>query len=248
MPFKSVPVRFSLLFFLLLFWGGVVSRSAVASVPVPDTAAVAPLQLRYPDPQKLQELRESKDFQYGQDIRPDMSFWERFWRKIGDYLSQMLSGTSYDGFWKYVLYAIAIGTTVFVILKLLQVDFVGLFSRKSAAAAITYETYRENIHEIDFDALLAEAEAQGDYRRAIRLQYLRTLKLLTDQGLIDWKPGKTNRSYVSELKSSPLLRPFERVTQLFEYVWYGGSSLDEQTFETVRQSFREFHQSFAKTA
>ncbi|RNI28817.1 DUF4129 domain-containing protein [Rufibacter latericius] len=246
MPFNFMPVRFCLLLGFLLFWGGGLRADSLQTKPAATT--VSPLKLRYPDPQKLQAYRESKDFQYGQDIRPDMSFWERFWRKVGDYLSELLSGTSYDGFWKYVMYAIAIGTTVFVVLKLLQVDFVGLFSRKSASAAIAYETYRENIHEIDFEVLLSEAEAQGDYRRAIRLYYLQTLKILTDGGLIDWKPGKTNRSYVNELKSATLQKPFERVTQLFEYVWYGGSALDLQKFETVRQSFREFHAFFAKTA
>ncbi|WP_210463211.1 DUF4129 domain-containing protein [Rufibacter roseolus] len=224
------------------------NTSVAGPSQTPAPAAVAPLQLRYPDAKKLQELRENKDFQYQQDIRPDMSFWERFWRRVGDFLNSLLGKTSYNGFWKYVLYAIAIATTVFVILKLFQVDFSGLFGRKPAAAALSYETYRENIHEIDFAALLEEAEAQGDYRRAIRLYYLRTLKTLTDGGFIDWRPGKTNWSYVHELQNSPLQKPFERVTQLFEYVWYGGSAVDEQKFLAVRNSFQQFNQSLVKTA
>ncbi|WP_207434167.1 DUF4129 domain-containing protein [Sabulibacter ruber] len=213
-----------------------------------ETAAYQPLQIRYPDPQKIQELRESRDFQYQQDVRPDMSFWERFWRRVGRYISEVLQAQSYDSFWKYVLYALAIGITVFVVLKLMQVDFTGLFGRKSTSAPITFDTYRENIHEIDFAKLIEEAEAQGDYRRAIRLHYLRTLKSLTDLGLISWKPGKTNRSYVNELSQSSLRRPFEHITQLFEYVWYGGSSLDGQKFEAVRRSFLEFNQSLTKAA
>ncbi|MFB9863402.1 DUF4129 domain-containing protein [Rufibacter immobilis] len=221
---------------------------AKAAVPAPAAGAVQPLEVRYPNPQKLQELRKSRDFQYAQDVRPDMSFWERFWRRIGDFIARTLSGTSYSSFWKYVLYAIAIGTTIFVVLKLLQVDFVSLFSRKTASAAIAYDTYRENIHEIDFRALLEEAEAQRDFRRAIRLHYLRTLKNLTDQGQIDWKPGKTNWSYVQELNHSPLKPSFGRVTQLFEYVWYGGAALSQEKFESARQVFIEFNQSLSTAA
>ncbi|WP_169788164.1 DUF4129 domain-containing protein [Rufibacter tibetensis] len=241
-------MRHILLLFCLLLWCCALAGSTFAAVPAQAQAAVQPLQIRQPNPQKLKELRENKDFHYQQDVRPDMSFWERFWRKVGEYIARLLEGSSYQGFWKYILYALAIGTTVFVVLKLFQVDFVGLFGRKAAPAAITYDTYRENIHEIDFESLLEEAETQGDYRRAVRLYYLRTLKALTDAGLIDWKPGKTNWSYVSELNQSPLRKPFERITHLFEYVWYGGSQVDSASFETLRKSFEEFTGSLSKAA
>ncbi|MGV3540551.1 MAG: DUF4129 domain-containing protein [Rufibacter sp.] len=216
------------------------SAAAVASAQEPTVAQK--LVVRTPDPQKLKELQETRDFLYRQDVRPDMSWWQRFWMRVGNFLNKIFSGTSYDGFWKYVLYAFAIGVTVFVILKLLQVDFVGLFGRKPAPMAMSYETYRENIHEIDFQAMIEEAEAQGDYKRAIRLYYLKTLKRLTDAGVIDWRPGKTNRSYVSEIKEQGVRASFGQVTSLFEYVWYGGSAIDEPRFAAVRQRFQEFDQ------
>ncbi|GGK87084.1 DUF4129 domain-containing protein [Rufibacter glacialis] len=241
-------MRSTILIFLLLFWGSFLAFATGAVVPVPSSAAPPRLEVRHPNPQRLQALREKREFQYQQDVRPDRSLWERFWRRIGKFLSNLLAGTSYQGFWKYVVYAIAIGTTVFVVLKLLQVDFTGLLGRKAAPAALAYETYRENIHEIDFQTLLEEAEAQGDYRRAVRLHYLRTLKALTDQGLIDWRPGKTNRSYVSEIPQGPYRKPFERLTQSFEYVWYGGAGVDQPTFEAVRRLFHDFNGSLPKAA
>ncbi|GAB2525697.1 DUF4129 domain-containing protein [Rufibacter soli] len=240
---------FPLFFLLVLLSSLLLGQAGAAAVPArPVAAAPAPLQLRYPDPAKLQELRESRDFQYQQDLRPDLSFWQRWLQRIGQFINRVLEARSFQSFWKYVIYAFAISITLYVVLKLFQVDFVGLFSRKAPAAVIAYDTYRENIHEIDFKALIEEAEAQGDYRRAIRLHYLSTLKLLTDQQLIQWHPGKTNRSYVSELKSPALRRPFEHITQLFEYVWYGGSGLSEQRFLVVRQAFEEFNRSLPVAA
>ncbi|AKQ46713.1 hypothetical protein TH63_15535 [Rufibacter radiotolerans] len=243
-------VRFSfpLFFLMLVLSGSLWAGTAVAAPAQTVTTTPAPLQLRYPDAAKLKELRESRDFQYQQDLRPDLSFWQRWLQRIGQFINRVLEARSFQSFWKYVIYAFAIGITLYVVLKLFKVDFVGLFSRKAPAAAIAFETYRENIHEIDFKALIEEAEAQGDYRRAIRLHYLSTLKILTDQELIQWNPGKTNRSYVSELRNPALRRPFEHITQLFEYVWYGGSALSEQRFQVVRQAFQEFNRSLPVAA
>lgn len=242
---KPVPVRFFLsLFFMFLFSGICWASPNVAAAPV----APAPLEVRYPNAQKLKELRAGNEFQYGQDVRPDLSFWQRFWQRVGDFINRVLEAKSFQSVWKYVLYAFAIGITLFVVLKLFQVDFTGLFRRKAAPGALAYETYRENIHEIDFKTLIEEAEGQEDYRRALRLHYLSTLKHLTDRELIHWTPGKTNRSYVSELKNPSLKQPFSQITQLFEYVWYGGSALDATRFQTVRQSFQEFNRSLPTAA
>ncbi|WP_192822137.1 DUF4129 domain-containing protein [Rufibacter sp. LB8] len=218
----------------------------IQTSPVPVTQQK--LELRQPNPQTLQSLQEDRAFQYEVDVRPDMSAWERFWRRVGQFFSEMWGNKNASPFWKFLMYAVAVGTTLFVILKLLQVDFVGLFSRKASGLALHYETYRENIHEIDFVALISEAETQGDYRRAIRLYYLKTLKQLTDQAHIDWKPGKTNRMYVYEIKENGLRRSFEQITWLFEVAWYGGSAVDAQRFEAAKQRFLAFDQSLLARA
>lgn len=106
-------------------------------------------------------------------------------------------------------------------LKLLRIEFTGLFGKKARPFTVPYETHAENIHELNFNALLDEAVRQQDYRRAIRLYYLRALKQLSDKALIDWQPGKTNHRYIRELQAQALRLDFEKITALFEYVWYG---------------------------
>ena len=200
-----------------------------------------PVKVRYIDAEKLRDFQEDRDFQYGHDVKPAFTFWERFKQRIKQTLYDLLSAPSYDHFWKYVLYAFAIGVTVFVVLKLLQVDFTGLFGKQATKNQLAYDTFEENIHEMDFQALIEEAVLQKDFRKAIRLSYLSTLKQLTDRELINWSPGKTNRSYVTELRNPGMRQRFENITGTFEYVWYGGTALTETNFTATRQAFQDFN-------
>jgi Domain of unknown function (DUF4129) len=233
MRIKFLLTGFLLFFHLLLpGWG---LRAAPDPVEITE-----PLQVRYPDPARLSKLQADDAFRYRQQGRPALSFWDRFWWKVKQALGKLFYHQKSGKYGTYTLYALGIGIMVWVILKLLRVEFSSLFGRQSVAMPIAYETYREDIHEIDFPALIAGAEAQGDYRRAVRLYYLRVLKNLTDKALIEWSPSKTNWCYVYELKSGPLRRPFENLTRQFEFIWYGGTALQEPVFQQVRLSFETF--------
>jgi Domain of unknown function (DUF4129) len=221
--------------FLLLLLGMLPSQAAPAQDP-------APLQLRYPDPGRLQTLQADEAFRYRPDWRPTRSWWDRFWWQVRQVLGKWFHNKESGAYGRYALYALGVAIMGWVILQLLGADLGSLFGRQSAAVAIPYETYAETIHGLDFPALIAQAEAQGDYRRAIRLHYLHILKALTDQALIDWSPSKTNRSYVHELRNGSLRRPFENLTRQFEFIWYGGSALQEPVFQQLRLAFEEFNQ------
>jgi Domain of unknown function (DUF4129) len=114
-----------------------------------------------------------------------------------------------------------------VVLKLLQVDFTRAFGRAPRPAPLPYDVQGEDIHGLDFEALLTTAETAGNYRLAVRLGYLQVLKQLTDQGLIRWQPDKTNHDYLFELPAGPLPDAFRELTRQFDYVWYG--ELDDLT-------------------
>jgi len=215
-------------------------RAAATIVPDSLPGQLPVLQLRNPNPQKLQAFREKKEFQYGVDYKPSASLWDQFWFRVNKFFRGLFANPTTATYLNYIIYALALGITIFVILKLLQVNFVSLFGRQSTAMPIPYETYGEDIHVINFPELIAEAEAQGDFRRAVRLYYLSILKNLTDNSLIEWQPGKTNRSYVTELKSGPLRQSFAQVTQLFEQVWYGSINLEQPGFARIATVFREF--------
>ena len=146
--------------------------------------------------------------------------------------------------WDVVFYGLLIGTLAFAVLKLLQVDLTGAFGRSARRGALGYEVGEENIHELDFEQAIAEAEAAGNRRLAGRLGYLQLLKLLADQALIDWQPDKTNQTYLRELAAArpPLRADFAELTRQFEYVWYGEWPLGAAAYERLRQAQRAFGQ------
>ena len=238
------------LFLLLLGCWALAARPALAA-PLPASPALADTVRRAltgpatapagglrPPPAataRLDELRQEHEFRYVQTETAPSAwdlFWARFWRWLFEAIGQHTTAL----FWKIVLYGLLALAVVFVVLKLLQVDVTAAFGRSARKSKLDYDTEAENIHELDFDTRLREAEASGDYRLAVRLGYLRLLKLLTDQGLIDWQPDKTNHDYLRELAAArPATRPaFAELTRQFEYVWYGELELSGGLYRRVR--------------
>ncbi|MBH8568872.1 DUF4129 domain-containing protein [Microvirga sp. STS02] len=213
-----------------------------ATWPLPPDAGPAPQQRR-PDAARLRELRGQREFQYVEpDTRAEQSAWSLFWARVWQTIIEWLNSRSYSHFWRWVFYALFLGAGVFVVLKLLQIDFTALFGRSPRRAPLAYDTAAENIHEVDFATRLAEAEAAGNWRLAVRLGYLQLLKTLSDRGLINWQPDKTNHAYLAELPPTGAIRDdFREITRQFEFVWYGELALSEPLYERVRAGQWAFH-------
>ncbi len=140
----------------------------------------------------------------------------------------------------YILIAVAVALVNII---LFRSNLRGLFFKAKSRAAITFDAIDENIHELNFPALIAAAEENADYRRAVRLQYLWLLKRLADSETIDWKLNKTNRDYAHEIKDKALKRDFRRLSMIFDYVWYGDTTVDEESYSRTKELFMSVHQS-----
>ena len=196
--------------------------------------------VRKPQESQINAFRKLKDYQYGtEQVNYVETWWRRLLRQFFEWLSGSLSGVGNPYFWKGLAYFFIASVVVFVILKLIGVNFDGLFSKKSKYD-IPYETIEENIHQINFNEAITDAVAQKNYRLAVRLYYLKALKELSDAGLIHWQINKTNQSYVYELQSSTLKTSFNQVTRQFEYTWYGDFPIDEEHFVEIREDFLNF--------
>lgn len=205
---------------------------AVPTRPLPVDRSTA-LPPRRADAGRLRELAGQREFQY-REAKLELGFWEQFWERVWAWLST-LSNTRKGRFtWKYGTYAAMAAILVFAVLKLLKVDIGGAFGRKPRRARLPYDVEGENIHEVDFPTRIAAAEAAGDFRLATRLGYLAVLKTLTDQGLINWQPDKTNHAYLHELSNNSLRSSFREATWQFEYVWYGELPLTAALYQQVR--------------
>lgn len=96
---------------------------------------------------------------------------------------------------------------------------------------LNYELEEDTIYGIDFAAYTAQMVAEGNWRQAVRLVYLHTLKQLSDDGHIDWQPSKTPAQYVVEVGSEP----FAALTRHFVRVRYGNFGADEQLFHEMQR-------------
>lgn len=201
------------------------------------------MNVRKPSESKMMALRKLKEYQYTvQESQVIDTWWKRLLRRFFNWFGNLFTGVGNPTLWKTIAYVFIACVIVYVTLKLMGVNFSGLY-RKKDNNEIPYETLGENIHAIDFADTIATAITQKNYRLAIRLYYLKALKELTDREMIDWRINKTNRSYVYEL-NSPTLRPdFERITLQFEYAWYGDFPVDETQFINIKNQFLKFSDS-----
>ena len=237
----ALASRFRLLLVLLVLSAAPSLGQATPHPPVAAAPALQPDQgpaprPRLPDAGRLRELRGQREFQYEEDItQPEQSAWDAFWARVREAIGNWLVSRSYNHFWRWIFYALFVGAGVFIVLRLLEIDFTAMLGRSPRRAAMAYDTMAENIHEVDFATRLAEAEAASNWRLAVRLGYLQLLKTLADGGQIQWQPDKTNHAYLAELPAAgPLRGAFREATRQFEYVWYGELALTAPLYAQIR--------------
>lgn len=232
--------RFSFIWFL---W--CVSLSVFSQIPEKADTTISqaafdqtPVKLRKPSDDALESFRSDRDYNYQQAAPPPENLLSRFWYWLTRKFFEFFRSSSYENFWQYV-FLVTIGALV--VWLLYKSEFLGgLFGTKAQEDPLAYNKITENIHELDFNSLIEEAIAKNNYRLAVRLYYLKTLKQLTDKGLIHWQPTKTNRSYVNELNTKTLQSDFEKLTSQFEYVWYGEFRISEVEFGIIKEEFQHF--------
>jgi len=204
---------------------------------VQDSASA--VQLRQFDQASLNRYKAHTDFQY--DEQPmDLSWWQRLKQWVRDRLADLLTRDGSYTVLKNIGIIAGIAALVYLIVRLLGMDAIGLFSRKSREAGLPFSEHPETIHGIDFAAALQKAIETGNYRLGVRLLYLDCLKKLSDSGHIDWQPAKTNATYVAELTGDSVQTAFKRLTRQFEYIWYGDFGIDHQHFMQLHTAFQQF--------
>ncbi|WP_316816991.1 DUF4129 domain-containing protein [Pedobacter nyackensis] len=202
-----------------------------------DSSAVVPRNF---DLQKIEGYSTQKEFQYEEQQLIDTSWWDRFWRWIWDLINTAFENRYSGNFIKYLVIAIVVALVIFAVIKILGLDL-KIFAGKSKAVDVPYDESLENIHEINFNEEIDKAVGNGNYRLAVRLLYLRSLKLLSDRELIHWQPEKTNQAYVDELADQDGKEQFKVLTLQFEYIWYGDFAIDKDGFKGIKGNFERFN-------
>lgn len=136
-----------------------------------------------------------------------------------------------------LLWTAAICFVLFLLYRLFLAE--GVFKRKARSVNHDEAEVEEEIitRESDFDGLVRQAVQNGNYRLALRYQYLRTLHLLAERGMISLAPDKTNFNYVTEITNPEYRNAFAALTLNYEYAWYGEFDVDKNIYDKVEQNF-----------
>ncbi|CAG5007303.1 hypothetical protein DYBT9275_04017 [Dyadobacter sp. CECT 9275] len=181
-----------------------------------------------PEPALIEDFRNDSDYNYEDVSPPPENPFLRWIDWALQKINSFFQGKSYQNFWQYVIMAVVAGLVLFFLYKTKALNFI--FPASRTTEPTDYTVGHENIHEIDFEDAILKALSAHDFRLAIRLQYLKTLKFLANRQLIHWSPNRTNQTYVQELTGQPFRDDFVRLTRFFEFVWYGDFQINESAF------------------
>lgn len=98
----------------------------------------------------------------------------------------------------------------------------------------------EDIEEINAVVGYHLAMADGDYRLAIRMQFIKVLQYLSSSNCIVWRPNKTNRHYLGEISDEQHYQVFKELAYIYDLVWYGHTIIDLRDFERIDLKFQKF--------
>ena len=197
----------------------------------------SPVDLREVPDSVTQARKKEKAFLYANDP----SYWEQDKnaernRAFIAWLNTILSGPVT----KWVLYGILGIIIVSVIYQVAVVNKFLLFSRSPGKRKGAKHDELAEIND-DLEAAISKAMQEGNYRLAVRQSYLLTLKNLSDRKELQVKSIATNHDYLAQLKNTPRYEGFSRLTDLYEYIWYGEFQPTREQFDKVRNYFIHFN-------
>jgi hypothetical protein len=229
-------IKFLLAVFIFLQSVTTIAQTDSIEIDDPDTIKV---EVRHFSEEKISELKSDSDFVY--EISPTAtSLWDRFLTWLGNLFNRLLITVVTTNWISVAVYIISGVVLIYVILRLLKIDALKMFYSGADKGVMKSASIEEDIHAMDFDELIKQAIAMKQYRIAIRLTFLQSLKLLSDKHYIEWIPGKTNHDYLDELRDSRLRNGFGELNFYFEYAWYGNFTVHEEMLGRVRNIFSEW--------
>ena len=183
------------------------------------------------DLKSLSAILSRPEFQWAEEAPNPVNNWlQKLWDSIFRWLNKILgNGFSIPGgdLLFSVIVSIVLTLILFYVFRTLIVDFV-----KEARIDSDEDEAGEPLTS---DAAFQKAQTLsrgGDFRSAVRYLYLSSLLLMDERGVLRYDRSKTNREYLRSVANSPeLAKPLEEVIEVFDNVWYGYHTLEEETFK-----------------
>ena len=190
------------------------------------------------DSAKLSVWRMDDDYDYSRELVPtQFSLMKWLGNQFDDFMDSIFGSGFYHAHASTIWIVVAVVSFVVIGIFLVK-RHPELFLRSGKFNPMAYDVTEDTIYGVDFVAEIEKAMARNDYREALRLTYLQTLKILSDNHLVDWQPFKTPTRYTLEWRNEA----FRQMTNCFIRVRYGnfGASLDMvKQMQNYQKTIRE---------
>jgi hypothetical protein len=197
------------------------------------------IEVRIPPDVILEKYRSDSSFDYENKLENK----EDWITKITSWINEQLRGLRYSDTYSTALdvlyYILILFALIIIVWGLLKGDKGFLFFGKSVENEINLTEQKEDINQINFDQLILRAIENKNYKLAIRYLFLKSLKLLSDNDIIEYKKEKTNYQYLAEIKDMQLASTFRETAHRFDWIWYGDFPIDEKLMDNSQQEFNK---------
>lgn len=194
----------------------------------------------------LARFRDNPDFDY-RVVETAPGWWDdlKIWlvQRLLAFLELIFGVGKATGILEVILHALPyllLGLILWVLYRLFGRSLLlGWHNSDKKMAAVTASADDDLVKNADLDLYIQQAVAQGDYRLAIRYQYLKALQRLSEARHIKWEQQKTNDDYLNEIQSPGIRGVFAGITRLYDYFWYGYFPIDGQKYSHAIIRFDE---------
>lgn len=189
----------------------------------------------------LKKMQEDDDFWYANAVFNKEKKKEK---KQGGYVP-----LGQRQWFQTLIWIIIVGGFVTFLIMYLAGTEVGLFRKKSVPVNSKEEEEEmpEDIFAINYQKEIDKAAAQGNYRLAVRLMFLRLLKHMSEKNVINYKQDKTNLDYLMHLYSTRYYHDFFRITRHYEYSWYGKFEVSSDAYHQISKEMLQFENQLGKS-
>lgn len=234
------------------------SLSTCSFIPIIAQEAVTPIEqeVRFDqspvkgsslDKEAIDEYKNDPNYNYV-EIEPEDTWITRLRRKLSQiwnsFLRWLTGGQEATGVLAFLLellpYLLLAGLLALLIWVFLKIDNARAVISSSKKGVFIGDD-EEIINNHDIQTLIDQALIDKNYRLAVRYYYLLTLQKLSGKELINWQAQKTNHEYIYEIKNSNLRQQFGKLTDVYDYIWYGNFEVDDSAFAKAQHAFNKIN-------
>ena len=183
----------------------------------------------------ISKLQKQKEFAYANDP----SYWKKDEppsEEGTDWLSWLIT----RNWFRYMILTLMIAVLLFALIRIAISNRLLMFSGRKRSANAEED---ELLQKENLASMIQEAEAQNNFRVAVRYRYMKVLQDMDERKIISLNAQNTNWDYVNRMGSHPLKNKFLLLTRAYEYVWYGEFELNNDQYGYLKTEFQQFENS-----